>query len=983
MNHVYQLAWSELRCQYVATPENSRRQSRRGRSAAAGVVGSLLAGLLAAMDASALDAAALPVGGVVTAGTASLAQSGTTLNVNQGSQRAAIDWQAFSVGSNASVNFHQPNASAVILNRVVGNEASVIAGALNANGQVFVLNSNGVLFAPGAQVTVGGIVASTLNLSNADFMAGKATFTANGSQASVINQGTITTADGGYAALLGHQVKNEGVIVARLGTAALAAGNKISLNFEGTSLIGVAIEQGALDTLVENGQAIRADGGIVVLTARGLDSVLSSMVNNSGEIRAQTVANRAGKIYLLGDMAQGSVQVAGKLDASAPDGGDGGFIETSAAQVKLAADVAITTEAAAGKLGHWLIDPVDFTIAAAGGDISGAQLGTLLASNSVTIQTDTGTSSASSLYGAAGSNGDIHVNDDISWSTASTLTLNAYRNINLNANISATHASGGVNFLYGQGSADGGSASFNQAGSATISAASQQWRKGSDLDGVRYAVVNGDVFLGGKFIELGINRGGFFGANGSGTRPRFGSNATLPSLFYGRQNANGIGMTGAANGFANSYDKATSTATAQDLRIDYFLPGAPFENTSFGWDGATQASMSYSGNSTQSTTVRLLPLGADNVLKASITSTKGDLQLTQTISLGKGEKYFNNAVTLGNTGTATVNDVVYSRNFDPDSTVDINRGSGVYDTIQKLDRSVAAGDGITIVSATSPLVDPWSDWARDPVSGSWGHYGTATPEPYYTAAGKQTVIFFSTSDSRIAAGFDTIASPFWGSNIADMRTQIATLAKGSSTLGVRDANPDGSYDGAMGFVFSGGNLAAGASLNFNYNTVLAMGTVDSVLADIPALGGARPAVVVSGPGAGVVDAARSAAALPRTLLLPARLEPRRDTATTFSNVAIAPTAIESAFGAGSRLAVISSPRADEPTRVVTISEASSMLRADASSSANNANDDGGTASGGEREVRVPASRDSLVDIVNGGVKLPTGVEQQLFVVKSN
>ncbi len=970
MNHVYQLVWSEVRGQYVAAPEHSRQQARKGRGMASGMVGSLLAGLLASMDASAIDANTLPTGGTVTAGTAALVKSGSALNVNQTSQRAAINWQSFSVGSNASVNFNQPNASAITLNRVVGNEGSVIAGALNANGHIFVLNSNGVLFAPGAQVNVGGIVAATLNLSDADFMTGKATFTGNGSRASVVNQGTITTADGGYAALIGSQVRNEGVIAARLGTAAMAAGNKVSLNFSGNSLIGVAIEQGALDALVENGNAIRADGGIVVLTAKGVDSVLSSVVNNTGEIRAQTVENRGGKIYLLGDMAQGTVNVAGKLDASAPNGGNGGFIETSAAHVHVAPDAAITAKAASGYDGQWLIDPVDFTVAASGGDITGAQLGTLLDSSSVTIETNTGANSATNLYGATGSNGDIHVNDAVSWSAGNVLTLSAHRDINVNANITATDARGGVIFLYGQGSADGGSAAFNQSNSATISVASQQWRKGSDLDGVRYAVVNGDVFLGGKYIELGINRTGYFGANGEGVSPRnFSTNSLLPSLFYGRQGGYaGIGMTGAANGFANSYDKTTSTATAQDLRIDYFLPGGPFENMAFGWDGVTKASVYYQSGMRPTTTVQLLPLGADNVLKARVTSTQGDMQAIQLVTLGKGDKYFNTEVTLANTGASTLADVVYARNFDPDNVRDVSRN--VYDTIQKIDRSMAAGDSITIVSATSPTTDPWS--------------GTTplTPEGYYTRSGQQSVIFYSTSDRRVSAGFDSSwnTSPFWSDNISAMRTAIAAQAKGSTTVGGTDSNADGSFDGAMGLVFSGGNLAAGSSLNFNFNTVLAMGSVDSVLASIPSLGGGvttAPSTSAPTVNEGVIDAARSAGALPRTSLLPSlptRPESIDGKAATFSNVVAAPATVTSSFGPDARLAVISSPRADELTQVVTISEASSMLNGDGSS---------GTAAEGDREVRVPASRDSLVDIVNGGVKLPTGVEQQLFVVKSN
>jgi filamentous hemagglutinin family protein len=114
-----------------------------------------------------------PTGGAVVAGTAGISQAGAVTNINQSSQKAVINWQGFSVGAQNTVNFNQPNSSAATLNRVIGNERSVIDGAINANGQVFIVNSAGVLFGKGAQVNVGGLVASTLDISNNDFMAGE------------------------------------------------------------------------------------------------------------------------------------------------------------------------------------------------------------------------------------------------------------------------------------------------------------------------------------------------------------------------------------------------------------------------------------------------------------------------------------------------------------------------------------------------------------------------------------------------------------------------------------------------------------------------------------------------------------------------------------------------------------------------------------------------------------------------------------------
>ena len=426
MNRIYRLIWSRTKKAIIVVSENSKAQGKSNGKTSTATVGALVVSGLLGLGANASIASppaanALPTGYQITAGAAAVSSLGNTLNVQQSSQRAAINWQTFSIGSDATVNFLQPNTSSVILNRVVGTEQSVISGALNANGQVFLLNSNGVLFSKSASVNTGGLVASTLNLSDADFMAGRSTFTANGSQASIINMGTIKVTDGGYVALLGNQVLNEGVITARLGAAVMAAGDNISLNFNGNSLVGVVINQSTLNALVANKQAIYADGGLVILTAKGLDSVLASAVNNTGEIRAQTISNQSGKIYLLSE--GGTVNVDGTLDASAPTSGNGGFIETSGAHVEIASTAKVTTAAASGLTGSWLLDPVDFTVEATGGDILGSTLGGLLNNNSITIQTATSpVATATNLIGSTGTNGDININDPVSWSGNHTLT---------------------------------------------------------------------------------------------------------------------------------------------------------------------------------------------------------------------------------------------------------------------------------------------------------------------------------------------------------------------------------------------------------------------------------------------------------------------------------------------------------------------------------------------------------------------------------
>ncbi len=392
---------------------------------------------IAALLALPRPALAGPTGGTVVAGSAGISQAGSTTNINQSSNKAIINWQGFSIGPQETVNFYQPGASAVTLNRVIGNESSVISGALNANGQVFIVNSAGVLFTKDSQVNVGGLVASTLDISNANFMAGNYVFS-GASAASIVNQGSIHARDGGYVALLGKTVSNDGVISATLGTVAMASGDKITLNFDGNSLVDVTIDEGTLNALVENRNAIKADGGRVILTARAADAVLSAQVNNTGVIQARTMAAltgggaaRTGSIKLIA--RGGTTHVAGTLDASAPNGGNGGTIETSGDNVIIADGAVITTKAASGQNGDWTLDPNGFNIGN-GGNISGWQLSLMLDYTNVTID---------SVFGR-GIDGNVNVFAPVVWWGNTTLTLNATNSINVEAPITATGASAGL-----------------------------------------------------------------------------------------------------------------------------------------------------------------------------------------------------------------------------------------------------------------------------------------------------------------------------------------------------------------------------------------------------------------------------------------------------------------------------------------------------------------------------------------------------------
>lgn len=279
-------------------------------------------------------ALALPTGEQVIAGQATVNRpTGTTLTVQQTTPSAIINWQGFSIGAPESVLFQQPGSGSVALNRVVGNQPSQIFGRLQSNGQLFLVNPNGVLFGRSASVDVGGLVASTLNISNEDFLAGRYRFSGNGAPAAVVNSGDLRAADGGTIALLGGQVSNDGTVTARLGTAALAAGNKVTLDFAGDGLTRVTVDEAAVGAQVQNAGMVIADGGQAVLTARAAEALAGTVVNQSGVVRATSLTERDGKIVLDGGDT-GQTFVSGTLDASGLQMGQkGGEIQVLGHQV--------------------------------------------------------------------------------------------------------------------------------------------------------------------------------------------------------------------------------------------------------------------------------------------------------------------------------------------------------------------------------------------------------------------------------------------------------------------------------------------------------------------------------------------------------------------------------------------------------------------------------------------------------------------------
>jgi len=272
-----------------------------------------------------------PSGGQVAAGQATIGNTAAnTLTINQASHSAVINWQQFSVDGGEFVVFNQPSASATVLNRVVGGLPSEVLGNLSANGRVFLVNPNGVMFGQGARVDVGGLVASTMNIADSDFMDGRYVFTGAPAGSRVGNAGQIVARDSGFVVLAGEQVSNSGLVQARLGKVALGSGSAMTLELDEAGLVGFSVDAGSVSALagVDNAGDLSADGGSVILAARAARTLIGNAVNNRGNVRARSLSEHEGSIYLStedGDIAQD-----GLLDVSSTDGANGGKIRITA-----------------------------------------------------------------------------------------------------------------------------------------------------------------------------------------------------------------------------------------------------------------------------------------------------------------------------------------------------------------------------------------------------------------------------------------------------------------------------------------------------------------------------------------------------------------------------------------------------------------------------------------------------------------------------
>ena len=359
-----------------------------------------------------LPLGANPTGGTVATGTAVITASPGVVTINQATNQAVINWQSFSIGAGELTKFVQPSSASATLNRVLGGQMSIIQGTLDANGQVYLLNGNGILIGPGGAVTTDGFIASTRNITDADFASGNLHFTGIGG-AGVVNLGSIN-ALGGDVILIGKTVDNEGEIQAA-GHVGMAAADDVLIAQMGIEHVFV---RSTSNPAAAGGETGVNNSGTIVGAAAELraanGNIYALATNNSGIIRANGTATENGHIWLVADGNLGVTQNTGSLVARGPDG-QGGQIETSGGTVIAHGTID------PGKGGSWLIDPTDISI---DGPTAATIEGTLDGGGDVTEDSTSGS-------------GNINVSAPITWTTANTLNLDSFANLNINSAITA------------------------------------------------------------------------------------------------------------------------------------------------------------------------------------------------------------------------------------------------------------------------------------------------------------------------------------------------------------------------------------------------------------------------------------------------------------------------------------------------------------------------------------------------------------------
>jgi filamentous hemagglutinin family protein len=449
-----------------------------------------------------------PVNPVVVNGTASFNQAGNVLTVTN-SNGAIINWDKFSIKAGETTHFAQTAASSTVLNRVL-NDPTAIYGTLSSNGKVWLVNPAGIMVGPGGRIDTAGFVASTLNISNDNFLAGRKLFDNTPGAGNVVNQGEIRTPAGGSVYLIGSNVANESIISTPQGETILAAGATVSLVDSATPGVKVDIT-GAAGNATNLGQ-ITAEAGRI-----GIAGVI---VRNSGTLNASSVVEEGGRIFLKASQDAwvdgngritttgtkgGKVEVLGKrvavtdqaqIDASGKEGG--GTILVGGDYQGKNPDVA---NAEVSYLGKDAVLKADATEVGAGG--------------TVIVWADDTTRAHGTISARGGANGGdggfvetsgkryldvagIKVRADASGGTAGTWLLDPY-SLNITASATDFVPTGGSPYVFASGS--GASNVLNTDIEAQLNGGTSVTLQTSGVDGDGFG--SGDISLSASIAKTG------------------------------------------------------------------------------------------------------------------------------------------------------------------------------------------------------------------------------------------------------------------------------------------------------------------------------------------------------------------------------------------------------------------------------------------------------------------------------------------------
>ncbi|MBU4487832.1 MAG: filamentous hemagglutinin N-terminal domain-containing protein, partial [Candidatus Omnitrophica bacterium] len=420
---------------------------------------------------------ALPEGCQVVEGTAEIDYSIPNSVTVRPSDNAVLNWQSLNITANESVYYYQTSANSNVLNNVIGGQQSVIAGYLYANGNIFIVNPNGIVFDPSANINVGSLVASTMNIDTEDFRNGRYVFQKLNKDGQIVNQAVIAVNDGGFIALLAQTIKNEGMLQADQGTVALASGNKVTISFENNRLIQVAIDEPVTsnptneEAAIINTGTIQADSGKVIIAASAARDAFANAVNNEGMIlAAKIVENADGTIALLAP--EGDIENSGTMYAS----GDITIEATKGEIVQLA-----SAEVTGANISYSSL--LDTTLA-----------GTMEATASLTVATPANINITGNVYGLNGADLVFIADDD---------NLNGGDFTQLADAAISTQGGGDITIRSGTTAYSGtGSvtvANVSSSGDLDITAFGGEVRQ---IEGTKLAVLEGDLMVDAPLLTL-------------------------------------------------------------------------------------------------------------------------------------------------------------------------------------------------------------------------------------------------------------------------------------------------------------------------------------------------------------------------------------------------------------------------------------------------------------------------------------------------